>query len=96
MLKVTACLQPPPSAVKRERQRREQEVQQREAQREAIRGMKMGARDRSYLVRDGEIDVLRNVYGGVEVCLPRCLPAERLQCLPLCDARGISVRQHVH
>ena len=29
--------------------------------------MKMGAGDRSYLVRDGEIDVLRNVYGGVEV-----------------------------
>ena len=74
-----ACTQPPPSAVKRERQRREQEVQQREAQREAIRGMKMGARDRSYLVRDGEIDVLRNVHGGVEVCLPRCLPAKRLQ-----------------
>ena len=53
----------PPTAVKRERQRREQEI----AQREAIRGMKMGAKDRSYLIRDGEIDVLRNVYGGVEV-----------------------------
>ena len=32
----------------------------------------MGARDRSYLVRDGEIDVMRNVYGGVEVRLYRC------------------------
>ena len=63
------CLQPP-SAVKRERQRREQELAQRDTG--AIRGMKMGARDRSYLVRDGEIDVMRNVYGGVEVRLHRC------------------------
>ena len=59
--------QPPPSAVKRERKRREQDLRQQQAQREAIRGLTMGARDRSYLVRDGEIDVLRNVYGGVEV-----------------------------
>jgi hypothetical protein len=31
-----------------------------------ILGVVMGAGDRSYVVRDGEIDVLKNVYGGVQ------------------------------
>ncbi|KAK9818259.1 hypothetical protein WJX72_009697 [[Myrmecia] bisecta] len=29
-------------------------------------GLRLGAGDRSYLMRDGQIDVLRNVYGGVQ------------------------------
>ncbi len=32
-----------------------------------IRGVRMGAGERSYLVRDRRIDVLRNVHGGVQV-----------------------------
>jgi len=31
-----------------------------------IRGVRMGAGERSYLVRDRRIDVLRNVHGGVQ------------------------------
>ncbi len=33
-----------------------------------IKGVRMGAGERSYLVRDDHIDVLKNVYGGVQVC----------------------------
>ena len=54
-----------PTPVKEERQRRDREV----AAREAISGVRMGIGDRSYLVREGQIDVLRNVYGGVQVSL---------------------------
>lgn len=32
-----------------------------------IKGVRMGAGDRSYLVRDNQIDVLKNMYGGVQV-----------------------------
>ena len=35
-----------------------------------IKGVRMGAGDRSYLVRDNQIDVLKNMYGGVQVSLP--------------------------
>ena len=31
-----------------------------------IRGVRMGAGERSYLVRDRRIDVLKNVHGGVQ------------------------------
>ncbi|KAK9906793.1 hypothetical protein WJX75_008166 [Coccomyxa subellipsoidea] len=31
-----------------------------------IKGVRMGAGDRSYLVRDDQIEVLKNVYGGVQ------------------------------
>ncbi|GAB4822475.1 hypothetical protein N2152v2_009521 [Parachlorella kessleri] len=34
--------------------------------RQSIHGVVMGAGDRSYVVRDNEIDVMRNVMGGVE------------------------------
>lgn len=34
--------------------------------RDAIHGLVMGAGDRSYLIRDGEINVMRNVLGGME------------------------------
>lgn len=34
---------------------------------DTIYGVRMGAGDRSYLVRDKKIEVLRNVRGGVEV-----------------------------
>jgi hypothetical protein len=48
-----------------------------------IKGVRMGAGDRSYLVRDDHIDVLKNVYGGVQVrswhSVPVPLP------LPCCD-----------
>ena len=36
---------------------------------DAIHGVRLGAGDRSYLVRNNRIDVLRNQYGGVEVRL---------------------------
>ncbi len=32
-----------------------------------IHGVRMGAGDRSYLVRDNEISVFKNRFGGVEV-----------------------------
>ena len=32
-----------------------------------IKGVRMGAGERSYLVRDNQIDVLKNMYGGVQV-----------------------------
>lgn len=32
-----------------------------------VHGLRLGATDRSYLVRDKQIEVLKNVYGGVEV-----------------------------
>ena len=48
---------------KEARQRRDREV----AEKEAISGVRMGIGDRSYLVREGQIDVLHNVYGGVQV-----------------------------
>lgn len=47
---------------KEARQRRDREV----AEKEAISGVRMGIGDRSYLVREGQIDVLHNVYGGVQ------------------------------
>ena len=34
--------------------------------RQSIHGVVMGAGDRSYVVRDNEIDVMKNVLGGVE------------------------------
>ncbi|KAK9809515.1 hypothetical protein WJX73_007383 [Symbiochloris irregularis] len=47
---------------KEERLRKDREV----AARDAISGVRMGVGDRSYLVREGQIDVLRNVHGGVQ------------------------------
>ena len=44
------------------------------AEHDDIRGVRMGAGERSYLVRDRRIDVLRNVHGGVQARPPR-LPA---------------------
>ena len=39
-----------------------------------IKGVRMGAGDRSYLVRDDQIEVLKNVYGGVGLSfLPKVL-----------------------
>ena len=32
-----------------------------------VYGVRLGAKDRSFLVRDKQIEVLKNVYGGVEV-----------------------------
>ena len=32
-----------------------------------VLGVRLGAKDRSYLVRDKQIEVLKNVFGGVEV-----------------------------
>lgn len=32
-----------------------------------VHGVRLGAGDRSYLVRDKQIEVLKNVYGGVQV-----------------------------
>ena len=43
-----------------------------------IKGVRMGAGDRSYLVRDNQIDVLKNMYGGVQVSLPPWLAAAAL------------------
>ena len=34
-----------------------------------VHGVRLGAGDRSYLVRDKQIEVLKNVYGGVQVSL---------------------------
>lgn len=36
-----------------------------------IHGVRMGAGDRSYLVRDNEISVFKNRFGGVEVSSTR-------------------------
>ena len=40
------------------------------AEHDDIRGVRMGAGERSYLVRDRRIDVLRNVHGGVQAREP--------------------------
>ena len=32
-----------------------------------VHGVRLGAKDRSYLVRDKQIEVLKNTYGGVKV-----------------------------
>jgi hypothetical protein len=40
-----------------------------------IRGVRMGAGDRSYLMRDDhQIEVLKNVYGGVQVGICHLFP----------------------
>jgi hypothetical protein len=36
-------------------------------EKDAIHGVRLGAGDRSYLIRNNRIDVLKNQYGGVEV-----------------------------
>ncbi len=36
------------------------------SKRQSIHGVVMGAGDRSYVIRDNEIDVMKNVMGGVE------------------------------
>lgn len=33
-----------------------------------VHAVRLGVGDRSYLVRDKQIEVLKNVYGGVQVC----------------------------
>ncbi len=35
-------------------------------EKDAIRGVRLGASDRSYLLHDNKISVLRNVHGGVQ------------------------------
>lgn len=35
-----------------------------------VHAVRLGAGDRSYLVRDKQIEVLKNVYGGVQVSPP--------------------------
>ena len=49
-----------------------------------IKGVRMGAGERSYLVRDNQIDVLKNMYGGVQVSLIAltcsCCPAKIQAC----------------
>lgn len=37
--------------------------------RDPIYGVRLGGKDRSYLIKNGQIDVLRNVIGGVQVKL---------------------------
>ena len=44
-------------------------------ERESIYGVRMGAGDRSYLVRDNKIGVFKNRYGGVEVSLSFANPS---------------------
>ena len=39
-----------------------------------IKGVRMGAGERSYLVREDAIDVLKNVHGGVQVRRPSQYP----------------------
>lgn len=49
-----------------------------------IKGVRMGAGERSYLVRDNQIDVLKNMYGGVQVSAThvlRTVPSPVLQSL---------------
>ncbi len=41
-----------------------------------IKGVRMGAGERSYLVRDNQIDVLKNMYGGVQVSALSMSPAD--------------------
>ena len=57
-----------------------------------IHGVRMGAGDRSYLVRDNEISVFKNRYGGVEVC---SLSFGKLAQFPenAADARSLSISQ---
>jgi len=43
-----------------------------------VHGVRLGAGDRSYLVRDKQIEVLKNVYGGVQVSCP-LLPVANFQ-----------------
>lgn len=52
---------------KPEEAERLKDKQVRSSEEDTIFGVRMGAGDRSYLVRDKKIEVLRNVRGGVEV-----------------------------
>jgi hypothetical protein len=63
ILKAAHVLQERPSDAERLKDR-----QVSDSSEDAIYGIRMGAGDHSYLVRDRKIDVLRNVRGGVEVC----------------------------
>lgn len=38
-----------------------------------VHGVRLGAKDRSYLVRDKQIEVLKNTYGGVKVIHATCV-----------------------
>ncbi len=62
MLSVNVCLQDKPNAKELRTPLRDKVV----GKRQSIHGVVMGAGDRSYVVRDNEIDVMRNVMGGVE------------------------------
>ena len=57
-----------------------------------IKGVRMGAGERSYLVRDNQIDVLKNMYGGVQVGLIllicSCCPAQNVGLVA--DTSGLS------
>lgn len=49
-----------------------------------VHSVRLGAGDRSYLVRDKQIEVLKNVYGGVQVrndSVPTCCT---VAWIPLC------------
>ena len=48
--------------------------------------MRLGVGDRSYLVRDKQIEVLKNVYGGVQVII--VISAESLHLLVSCCHAG--------
>ena len=45
-----------------------------------IKGVRMGAGERSYLVRDNQIDVLKNMYGGVQVLSVAIAPYHQQRC----------------
>lgn len=58
-----------------------------------VLGVRLGAKDRSYLVRDKQIEVLKNVFGGVEVSVhnrPAYVISSVRLCVPYIDLLSLS------
>ena len=52
-------------------------------EKDTIHGVRLGAGDRSYLIRNNRIDVLRNQYGGVEVRFSDTMRTWHAACNPI-------------
>ena len=77
-----ARAQDKPAAAELRTPRRERQV----GRSDQIHGVVMGGGDRSFVLREGEIDVLRNVQGGVEDMGAPCSqrPCCQRQSVPCC------------
>ncbi len=69
-------------------ERRRRSNRRSSVKRDPIYGVRLGGKDRSYLIKNGQIDVLRNVVGGVQVrhcCTLRYahVPLQTCRCIQL-------------